>query len=167
MGKCSASSIKIKQISVALTLKNRDVKNLDIKDCLRPSIVLEDEKGKRRTVVLTNWAQHERNWFTEIRNIIGRWSHDDSSSVHAASIVLWKKIRTAAYAEARRKATKERFEKARRKAIRNLLLDDIKKTLASYSRGKEHRTKYLRPADLASVWKAIQAEGMIKAIMDA
>jgi hypothetical protein len=163
MAKHPASSVKIKQVNVVLVLKNKDLRRLDILDCLRPSVVIEGADGKCRTIVMTDWRQSPVNWFEEIKKAVKYFSGDARHAVHDAASQLWRKIKAAVYAESRRKSTHERFETARRRAMRSSLLAEIKSSLTALS--KKEIAKHIRPKDLAEVWKRLQQEKMVEEVM--
>jgi len=160
--RCSASSVKIKKINVSLTLKGKDIRRAHILNCLRPSVTLEGA-GKRRTIVMPNWHQHSRNFYEEVEKAVKYFSGDSKTAIGCATGVLWKKIKAAVYAESRRKSTKERFESAYRKAQRDALLSEIKSSLTALS--KKSIARYIRPQDLAAVWKQLQGERMVEDVM--
>ena len=164
MARFPASSVEIKKINVALMLKGHDLRRRAILDCLRPSVTLEGASGKCRTIVMTGWHAQPRNWFDELERAVKFFSGDKKDAVRNTTHALWKTIKAAIYAEARRKSIKDRFETARRRTYRTVLLGEVKSSLTSLS--KKEIAKYIRPKDLADVWKQLQKEKMVEEVMD-
>lgn len=146
-------------------LKGTDVRHHRILDCLRPSLELEGPGGTSRHLVMTGWSVSPKKTFETLTRAIKRLSGDSSaSSLWHATRVIWKKMKTAIYVEARRKSTRKRYEAAYRKAHRTVLLSEIKSSLTALS--KKSIAAYIRPKDLADVWKSLQGEKMVEEIME-
>jgi hypothetical protein len=162
MVKTLASEIRIKKIRVSLVLKGKDIRFHRILGCLRPSLELEGPDGRCRTLVMSEWNECPRKTFDTLVLVVKRLSGDKASSSYLAARAIWKKMKTAIYCKARRKSTRKRYEAAYRKAYRTVLLNEIKSSLTALS--KKSIAAYIRPKDLADVWKSLQGEKMIEDI---